>query len=87
MSEILRLKTAISANSSGTTVSDASVSFASSGSSTASMPASSTIAERIGSSPFMIMVWTAKLSAVMRYMRSPTFCRLWKASESRCRWA
>ena len=44
-------------------------------------------ADRIGSSPFMIIVCTAKLSAVMRYMRSPTFCRPWKASERRCRCA
>jgi len=41
-----------------------------------SMPPSSAKAETIGSSPFIIIVCTAKLSAVTRYMRSPTFCRL-----------
>ena len=30
------------------------------------MPPSSTAADRIGSAPFMIIVWTAKLSAVIR---------------------
>ncbi len=50
-------------------VSDSSVSTGSSGNRTKSMPASSTTAERIGSSPFMIIVWTAKLSAVTRYMQ------------------
>ncbi len=83
---ILRLNTAMSANSAGTMVSDSSVSVESSGISTNSMPASSTSADRIGSRPFMIMVCTAKLSAVMRYIRSPTFWRLWKASDRRCRW-
>ena len=84
---ILRLKIAISTKSAGTTVSETSVKSGSSGTITKSMPARSTTAEMIGSSPFIITVWTAKLSAVMRYIKSPTFWRLWKASDSRCRCA
>ena len=37
----------------------------------------------IGSNPFISIVCTAKLSPVMRNMMSPTFWRLWKASDNR----
>ena len=62
---------------------DSSVSTGSSGNRISSIPARRTIAEMIGSSPFISIVCTAKLSPVMRNMMSPTFWRLWKASDSR----
>ncbi len=57
-------------------VSARTVSSGSIGNSTISMPASRINADRIGSTPFMIIVCTAKLSAVIRYIRSPTRWRL-----------
>ena len=40
------------------------------------MPPSRITADRIGKTPFMIIVCTAKLSLVMRYIRSPTRWRV-----------
>jgi len=55
---------------------DKSVSTGSRGTRISSMPVSRTIAEMIGSNPFISIVCTAKLSAVTRYMMSPIFWRL-----------
>ena len=63
---ILRLKPEISPKRIGTTVNASRVSGGSSGKRTRSIPPSSTAADRIGSIPFMIIVCTAKLSAVIR---------------------
>jgi hypothetical protein len=60
------LNPAINANSTGTTVNASRVSIGSSGKRTRSMPTSSTAADKIGNAPFMIIDWTAKLSAVIR---------------------
>jgi hypothetical protein len=40
-----------------------------------------------GSRPFITIDWMQKVSDVTRKSRSPVCWRVWKASESFCRWA
>ncbi len=51
------------------------------------MPTSRMIAVVAGNRQFMVSDCRAKVSAVTRYSRSPAWARVWKAIDSRCRWA
>ncbi len=84
---IWRFSRPMASSRSGQTPRARRVSSASSCTMTADIPTSRMSALAAGNRQFMVSAWSAKVSAVTRYSRSPAWARLWKAIESRCRWA
>jgi hypothetical protein len=82
---IARLKRTITNRSAGPTTSASSVRRQSIWTMIENMPIRSAAEVTIVRRPFIRIVCTAKVSAVTRYMRSPTWRRLWNMSERRCR--
>src|SRR5947207_8711706 len=51
---------------------------------TATIPVSVTIAVRVGTTPWLKMVWTLYASQAIRYNESPTVVESWNVSDKRC---